>query len=47
MQQQPGGEDPRQQSRNSYLEEYIPRRRASAGHAEWINQMSAFMGAER
>jgi hypothetical protein len=46
MQQQPGGEDPRQQSRNSYLEDYIPRRRASAAHAEWINQMSAFMSAE-
>jgi hypothetical protein len=47
MQQQPGGEDPRQQSRNSYLEEYIPRRRASAAHGEWINQMSAFISAER
>jgi len=47
MQQQFGGEDPRQQSRNSYLEEYIPRRRANATHADWINQMSAFMSAER
>jgi hypothetical protein len=44
--QQPG-QDPREQGRNSYAAEYVPRRKSRGGNADWTNQISSLMGAEK